>query len=144
MDLLSYTESCGLQPVLIDVQSMGGELEAMIYTYGELREQRVDTHVGYSVASSAVLLLLAGERRTMSRHGYILLHEVTMYTEGDTHFNYAREIAEGIHIVRDDYIRLVAERTGQSVEVITELVRNHTYLNAKEALALGFVTEIVD
>lgn len=136
------TNQCGdLRPV-ITVQSIGGEVDSMMYAYKELRRWGVDKVVGYSASSAAVLLLLTGDTRTMPRNGYLLIHEIGIETNPYADPATARETAELLEILSTDYAEIVSDRTGLTTERVRELMQARTYLNAEQALALGFVTEI--
>lgn len=146
--LLSQIEDsqvcAGGQRVRLTIQTGGGEIDAGMFAYKMLRKHPggVDTHVEHSVASMGVILLLAGDSRTMSSDAFLLIHEVTQYVEGDYELDKLLEITDGLYIGHQDYVSVVVKRTGLSTEKVEELMAEHTYLTAKEALELGFVTGI--
>lgn len=80
----------------------------------------------------------------MSSGARLLVHEVTFYAEGAIEPDKLREFAEGLEIAHDDYAAIVSERTGLPLDRVEALMINHTYLDAQEALALGFATAITD
>lgn len=134
------------QRVRLTIQSGGGEVDAGMFAYSLLRKRTggVDTHVQYSAASMAIILLLAGETRTMSPDAHLLVHEVTQYIEGDYEPDKLKEFVDGLDISHRDYVAIVVERTGLSKEEVETLMADHTYLTATEALKLGFVTAITN
>ena len=73
------------QRVRLTVQSGGGEVDAGMFAYKMLRNHPagVDTHVEYSAASMGLILLLAGDSRTMSADAFLLIHQVSQYVEGE-------------------------------------------------------------
>jgi ATP-dependent Clp protease protease subunit len=132
------------QRVRLTVQSGGGEVDAGMFAYKMLRKHPagVDTHVEYSAASMGLILLLAGDGRTMSADAYLLIHQVSQYVEGEYELDKLKEFTEGHEISHRDYVAVVAERTGLPTEEVEKLMAEHTYLSAEQALEMGFVTGI--
>jgi len=130
--------------ILLTVQSDGGAVDPMLFAYKELRAQgNINTIVQHNAASSAILMFLAGNKRTMSADATLLIHEIKQYidaaglTEDDI-----REMYEGIQRINRDYATILAARTGLSLEDVKKLMRSRTTITAPEAVALGFATDI--
>lgn len=134
------------QRVRLTIQTGGGEIDAGMFAYKMLRKHPggVDTHVEHSVASMGVILMLAGDRRTMSQDSFLLIHQVTQYVEGNYELDKLLEVTDGLYIGHQDYVEIVTERTGLSTKEVEELMAEHTYLSATQALELGFVTGITN
>ncbi len=134
------------QRVRLTIQTGGGEIDAGMFAYKMLRKHLggVDTHVEHSVASMGVILLLAGDSRTMSSDAFLLIHQVTQYVSGDYELDKLLEMTDGLYIGHQDYVSVVVERTGLSTQEVEKLMAEHTYLTATQALELGFVTGISD
>ena len=129
--------------VHLTLQTGGGDVDAGMFAYKMLRKRGIDTHVEYSAASMGLILLLAGDERTMASDASLLIHQITRYVGGEPEKDKLREYVEGIDILHEDYVAVVVERTGLTKEKVESLMADHMYLNANEALEFGFVTSII-
>jgi ATP-dependent protease ClpP protease subunit len=146
LDEINRPDICSDSKQLLKVyiQSGGGSVEPMIFTYMQLRKRgNVETRIDYNSASAAVLLFLAGDVRVMKAGSYLLVHRVSQYLElsvdEKTDFDEAKE---GFRRSYEDYAKILAERTKLSVKDAEDMMHKRTYLTAEEALQLGFATKI--
>lgn len=92
------------------------------------------------VASSATMILLAGNNPEMSANSFFMMHTVSGGTYGnvDQVENYARTMRTFNNKVRDIY----AQKSGLRKEEVTKLMDAETWLTAQDAKEKGFVAKV--
>ncbi len=129
--------------ITVYVNSPGGSADSGFAIYDLLRFTScpVRTIANGMVASSAVLVYLAGEERLSLPSARFLLHQPSTYARGqasDIDIT-AREIVK----LRTRYNKIVEEHTGKPLEQIEKDADRDFWLNAEEADAYGLVQRIV-
>jgi ATP-dependent protease ClpP protease subunit len=157
----------GVEHVVLDVCSPGGEVASAMSVYQALRSspfELVTRNMG-EVASMGNLLFLAGERRLAVPEATFLLHPITLCTRSGMRFNIhdlgrkrmELECAHGspsLMIALDKGIATIAreerevqmifeERTNLAGPEIRALVQGHTSVSAAYACAVGIVHEVI-
>lgn len=134
-------------PFTIEIGSPGGEVLpglALIDYIRNLRRQGYTINtVGFGeIASMAGVLLQAGDKRTISENSYLLLHEPAMMSQGKV--TKLRDEQEFIERLESRIAGLLSERsTYRPSEIIQRWNRKDWWLDSEEALAAGFVDEIL-
>ena len=102
----------------------------------------VDTYNMGLVASSAVVLYLAGERRYAEQHSMFGFHPSSLTPEGS--FTPTDLADARARLLLDDETeeRIIIERTGMSKAAVRRIVQRSSALNADEALERGVVHEV--
>lgn len=127
------------------INSPGGSITAGMAIYDTMQYIRCDVSticIGMAASMGAFLLAAGakGKRRALP-NGEILIHQPLGGARGQ-----ATEVAihaEQLIKTREKMNRILAERTGQSVEQIAlDTERNH-YMTAEEALKYGLIDEII-
>lgn len=145
LDFLSYQLQCAQgQDLEVIISSGGGSAFDAVAMYNCIKSfpGTVTTDNISLAGSAAATIFAAGKVRRMSKYALLMIHPAQVGSFGD-----AIELAADavmIQKITDNVISIWVDVTGQSVEKITELVNATTWLNADEALALGFATEIYD
>ena len=129
-------------PIKIIIDSGGGCSITSFAIYRELIEHpgRITTEV-LNGGSAAVLVGLAGQRRTIRADGCIFIHRTWGSVIGTaTAMAEAAERMEGWDAA---IAAIYQERTGLSLERVYQLLDGETRLSPAEALKLGFVDKII-
>lgn len=131
-------------PIHLHVNSHGGSLMDGLYVYDVLRgTSNVHTHVEGMVASAATLLTVAGSHRTISPHSVMLVHQPSMWTQGE----YKYELMRDEHANMEECVKMLVEiyneTTTSSVAELARLIGNEQFMRADECLHRGFVDEIL-
>lgn len=125
------------EDVEITINSYGGSLSAGNEIYTGLMEFTGKLTVKVIMAGSAAsLIAMAGTEVQMSPVGQIMIHNVSMYADGDY-----REMDKASEILRKSNVSLSNAyqlKTGKSREEILSLMDDETWLTAEEAIELGF------
>ena len=133
------------------LNSPGGDAFAGAAIYDMLREYsssgRGKTVAMVSTAASAAsLIAMACDEIRISVVGTMMIHEPWSLTAGPAREHVAA--AKVLESIRDAQIDAYAQRTGHTREEILELMQgpdgNGTYMNAKQAMELGFADSIID
>lgn len=127
-----------------NIHCAGGEVEEGLAIYDWLRTsgKNIYMNIEGGCHSMAVTLLLAApaENRSCNPNAVALIHEVQGYAAGSATAVSAE--AHNMQVLQDRILDIYAERTGgdrSSLEAIMKEGKEH---NAKELLALGFVSKI--
>lgn len=140
--------SWGDAPQHLDVRihSPGGEVFSGFAIYTQLQGQRrkgwrVHTHIDGLAASMASVIAMAGEVVHMAENARLLIHNPWTVAEGDSES--LRRNADELDRIQQQLLHIYAERSGQAVDALAQLMQEERYLNAKEAQALGLVQRVV-
>ncbi len=128
------------------INSPGGEVSSglMIYDTMQYIRPAVQTIVMGMAASMGAFLLLAGEpgKRFALPNAEIMMHQPSGGAQGQ-----ASDIlitAEHIKRTRERLNRIIAERTGQPLEMVERDTDRDYWMSAEEALTYGVVDKIME
>ena len=94
------------------------------------------------VASAGAMLALAFPIRRMTSRATLMFHQISWGT-GWNESNQLIASVDWLKATQERDIKLVAERTKQSYDLIHQFIIDSVYFNAKDALKYGFITDIV-
>ncbi len=140
---LAQAEASGERRVSVRINSGGGNWQEGQSMYDLLKASalKVDTYCVGLVASAATLPFMAGNKRLIAAHGKLMIHNCASQVAGGV-----VELQNGItqqQAINDSMAQLYASATGQTVEKCAKLMAATTYLDAPQAVALGFATGIM-
>jgi ATP-dependent Clp endopeptidase proteolytic subunit ClpP len=126
----------------VELNSEGGVITEGIAMYSALRRHpgNVTIRVTGLAASMGSIVLQAGDKRIISPGAYVMIHLPSTGAEGES--SDLRGAADLLDKMRDDMLDIYEARTKQPREKLSKMMAEETWLNAEEALALGFVDEI--
>jgi ATP-dependent Clp endopeptidase proteolytic subunit ClpP len=136
------------QPIKLIFNSPGGSVFDGLALFDYLLELRADGHqittVGMGMAASmGGILLQAGTHRVLAPNAYMLIHEISSLAWGG-----ASELEDEVAFVKrlqDRILDILAERSTMTRQQIArKWKRKDWWLDAPEALRLGFVDEVRD
>jgi ATP-dependent protease ClpP protease subunit len=137
-------QQIGPKPVLVRVNSRGGDMFESLGGMSALLQHPASVHVEITAlaASGASLLAMAGEQIAIVPSGTVMVHNAQGVVMGDHRMmTEAAKIFEGFSAtVRSVY----ADRTGLDEKAVTELMNEGAWMNADQAKKLGFVDVITD
>lgn len=132
-------------PSEIDVRisSRGGSVIEGVAIYAALARHpaNIFMHIDGIAASIASLIMLAGNHISISNVSQIMVHQAATIAAGnaDDFSSVVEQLNKVDAIIVAEYVR----KTGKTTEEIQHLLKNETFMNADEALDLGFVDEVV-
>ena len=137
-------ELCGADggessPVTLWIDSPGGDVFAAAEIYSALKEYKgtVTVKIGSIAASAASVIAMSGDRVYISPVGEIMIHNPSTIALGDS--AEMRRAAEMLDAVKASIINAYELKTGLPRAKISRLMDSVKFMDANEALDLGFV-----
>lgn len=133
--------------VTIYINSPGGEVISglAVYDYIGMMKSPVRTVCTGTAASMGAILFLAGTKREMLPHTRLMIHDPS-YSHNDIGGRKPHEIQhelDKLNETREALAKIIAEKTGKSLEEIYEVTASDTYYSAQEAIEFGLATGIM-
>ena len=129
--------------VTVWINSPGGNVfcGAEIYTMLCDHKGSITVKIDAIAASAASVIAMAGDRVLMSPVGMILIHDPMTIAMGN-----AADMEKAISTlneVKESIINAYCRKTGLSRNKVSKLMSDETWMNARKAVELGFVDEIL-
>ncbi len=130
--------------VVVAVNSPGGDVFDAFAIYNALKRYagRVTTRVDGVAASSASLVVMAGDTIVMPANAMMMIHNPWTIAAGDA--SALRSTADAMEKMEASFVAAYAGRSGLSDEEVGNMADAETWLTAAEAKALGLCDEIED
>ncbi len=131
-------------PITIWINSPGGDCIAASQIYSMLMDYKNDVTVKVDgiAASAASVIAMAGTKVLLAPTALLMIHNPSMTASGDH-----RDMAKAIELldeVKESIINAYEIKTRQSRAVLSHLMDNETWMNAKKAIELGFADGILE
>jgi len=125
------------------ITSYGGYLYQVFSTIDFIKNLKVPVHTICTgiVASAGTLLSLAGSRRSITKNGYMLIHELRGGTWGK--FTSLTENLQNQQQLMDQIINYYVENTKITKEELEEQLKKDITWNADTCLVKGLVNDII-
>ncbi|MCD8196096.1 MAG: Clp protease ClpP [Lachnospiraceae bacterium] len=129
--------------ITVWINSPGGSVFAAAEIYTMLRDYKgkVTVKIDAIAASAASVVAMAGNTVLMSPVAMLMLHDPATVAMGNTRD--MQKAIETLDAVKESIINAYNAKSGLSRNKISTLMSNETWLDAKEALKLGFCDEIL-
>ncbi|MCA0872214.1 ATP-dependent Clp protease proteolytic subunit [Seohaeicola saemankumensis] len=129
-------------PVDLRLNSPGGSVFDAVAIYNALKRHVGDITVWIDgiAASAASYIAMAGDQIVMPENAFLMIHDpsgLVMGTAEDM-----RAMAEALDKVKGSLVTGYVAKSGRPEEEIAELMAAETWLDAQEALDLGFINRI--
>ena len=131
--------------IFLYINSPGGSVSAGLAIYDTMQYLRCECAticVGLAASMGAFLLAAGakGKRKTLP-NAEIMIHQPSGGAQGQA--TDIRIHAEQIIRIRDQLNHILAERTGQPIEIIERDTERDNFMDAEQAKAYGIVDEII-
>lgn len=155
IDETSYKEFVeeldGLETILegdeihIELMSHGGDAMVALAFYDRIRSLRgkVTIYATGMVASAAVIILAAGDKRLMSKSAWVMVHDDTTLVTTDDRVSQAEVKLKTSRRLENQWCKILADRTKTSSVTWQYMHENETHLDATECLKLGLIDRII-
>jgi ATP-dependent protease ClpP protease subunit len=145
-ELTNYAENA-VDTLEIVIHSPGGSVLDGYTLFHEINALRargvvVTATINSLAASMASVIAMACDSIRMVPQGRMMIHEVKQGIYGDT-----AALTAGAKLCDDmsaEIADIYASKTGQTSSSMREMMKKETWMNAKEALAAGFIDEVFD
>lgn len=137
-------EALDVDTMAVRINSPGGSVFDGIAIYNALvrHQATITTYVEGQAASIASFLLFAGEHRVCSPSGMVMIHKPWTCACGNE--DDLIQCAGVLGKIGEVMVRAYARRAGIDADAIRTAMKETTWYDADEALAVGFVDEIGD
>ena len=135
--------NAGEGDITVWINSPGGDVFAAAQIYNMLKEYpgNVEVRIDGMAASAASVVAMAGDKVSMSPVAMMMIHNPMTVAMGDHKaFQQAMDMLEE---VKESIINAYELKTGQSRTVISHMMDDETWFNAKKAVELGFADDIL-
>lgn len=142
-DVSRVLEQLNGEEVVVEINSGGGDVFAgsEIYTTLKRYSGRVKVEIVGIAASAASVIAMAGDHVAISPTAQIMIHNVSSYQSGD--YRAMEHEAEVLKNYNKSIANAYMLKTGMKQDDLLELMNKETWLNAKQAIDLGFADEIM-
>lgn len=144
-DVIDQIKAAGNNVSVIElhINSEGGDVfeSLAMYNYLKSHKARVKVFIDGLAASGASIVACAG-KIFMPKNAMLMIHNPIGNVFGESED--MRDEAEVLDKIRDSMANIYASKTGLELGKCIELMNNETWINADEALALGFCDEIIE
>lgn len=135
-----------LESVEVEINSPGGSVFEGNRIYNALRSMsargvEITTTVNGLAASMGSVILMAGDKRNMTKGSRVMIHEASTVAWGDARA--LRKNAELLEGISSEIAGIYAERTGGDPKSIRQLMLAETWMTAEDAKANGFIHSII-
>jgi ATP-dependent protease ClpP protease subunit len=130
----------------IEINSPGGSVLDGYTLYNAIKDMRDrGVHVTARIqlaASMASVIAMAADHIVMLEGARMMIHEASTVTAGDADKHMQQ--AELLESISDEIAGIYASRTGKDRDEVRDLMKKETWMDGKQAVALGFANETFD
>ena len=132
----------GSDPIAVKIHSEGGSVFEGFAIYDALAayEGPKSLSIESSAFSIASFIAMAFDDVAISPNGFVMIHNPAAMIDGDDEEMAAS--AELLASLKSQMIAAYSRRSGKSEDEIRGLMKRETYLNAEQAVAMGFAQRI--
>ena len=130
-------------PIKLHMQSLGGELMPSFYICDLIKNIETPVHIyvdGY-VASAAASIAVCGDKRFMTRHSSILIHQLKSSSTGK--FNEMKEEMSNLNLFMNNLREIFLENTKLTEKELETLLFSDIWLPSEKCIEYGIVDEII-
>ena len=130
-------------PIKLHMQSLGGELMPSFYVCDLIQSIDTPIHIyidGY-VASAASLISVCGDKRYITPHSTMLIHQLKSSSTGK--FNEMKDELNNLNFFMNNLKDIYLDHSRMKENELDELLKTDLWLPAKKCLSLGLVDEII-
>jgi ATP-dependent protease ClpP protease subunit len=132
-----------MKTVRVHINSPGGSVFDSIAIYNMLKAfpGTVEVYVDGIAASGASMIVMAGDKVIMPANTFLMIHNPITMIEGNAEG--LRSAAETLDKLADSMVSIYADKSGLDDDEILAIMDAETWLQAEEALAMGFADEVI-
>lgn len=133
----------GDKPVVVEINSPGGDYFEGLAIYNVLREhtQDVTVKVVGIAASAASVIAMAGDTIMVPRAGFLMIHNVWVVAIGNK--DDLRAVADGLEPFDAVAAEIYAARSGMNIKEIVKMLDAETWIGGDDAVAMGMADALL-
>lgn len=126
------------EDIIVNIGSNGGEVTAgsEIYTMLRQAKNKVEVHVTSLAASAASFIAMAGDKILMSPTAQMMIHRASTGAEGNR--DAMSQAGQMLDSTDQMLVDVYKAKTGLSKPTLYQMLKDETWLNATDAIKLGF------
>lgn len=126
------------EDIIVNIGSNGGEVTAgsEIYTMLRQAKNKVEVHVTSLAASAASFIAMAGDKILMSPTAQMMIHRASTGAEGNR--DAMSQASQMLDSTDQMLVDVYKAKTGLSKPTLYQMLKDETWLNATDAIKLGF------
>jgi ATP-dependent Clp endopeptidase proteolytic subunit ClpP len=130
-------------PIHLHINSGGGSIISGIASMDTILSCKVPvyTYVDGFAASAATFLTIVGNKRFISRHSYMLIHQLTSNFWGK--YSEFQDAKQNLDLMMDTVKNVYKKYTKVRVRKLNEILKHDLMWNAETCLKYGLVDEII-
>lgn len=130
--------------ILVRIKSPGGDVFDSVAIYNALKEHKakVTTRIEALAASAASFIAIAGKEVQAYSNAMMMIHEPYVLTAGNQYD--LREVADILEKISGSMIDIYAANATPGKREIAQMMKDETWLTAKEAKEKGFIDTILE
>ncbi|MCT1577541.1 Clp protease ClpP [Oceanobacillus kimchii] len=143
-NVLQQIENADVEEINVHINSGGGSAFDGIAIGNILKNHKakVIIHIDGWAASAASIIAMAGDEIIMPSNTMLMIHQASTFEYGNA--SVFEKAAKDLRKVDKAVTASYRKRFVGSDEELTELLNDETWLNADEAVALGFADKVAD
>lgn len=144
--LMNLEAEPATSPVGVSISSPGGSLTAVMAICDIVKSMKrpVVTIALGEALSGAALILSSGDKRYISEHTMVMLHQPNIIFESwSSSFDELRHFSKALTKIENQIYFLLAQNTGKSKEEIENTLQKETWFTSAEAVEFGLADEIL-
>jgi ATP-dependent protease ClpP protease subunit len=130
-------------PINLHIQSGGGMLMPTFYVCDVIKGLDTPVHVyidGF-VASAASLIAVCGSKRYMTKHSFMLIHQ--LQSESSGRLNEMKDEISNLDFFNNNAKSIYYENSNISEPTLEKLLSNELWIDAQQCLQLGLIDKII-
>jgi len=142
-DLYNYGKG---GPITVRINSYGGDVVAasLIHTMIDDYPGRVTVQIDGVAASAATVVAVAGDVVRIQETGYFMIHDPAFaFFLEIIGLEEMERLADALQAVKEGIVNAYETKTGLSRARLAKLMTDETWMDARKAVDLGFVDEIL-
>lgn len=133
-------------PITIRMNSYGGDVIAASLMHTIIRDYpgRVTVQIDGVAASAATVVAVAGDTVKMVETAYFMVHDPSViFFLAQLNIEELTRLAKSLQAVKEGIINAYETKTDLSRPRLSKLMTDETWMDAQEAVDLGFVDEVI-
>lgn len=130
-------------PVVVNINSPGGDLFEGLAIYNILREHKAEVTVNVVgiAASAASVVAMAGDTVKVARAGFLMIHNAWVLAMGNR--NELRKTADFLEPFDQAMASIYSARSGLDKAEVSAMLDNETWLDGESAIAKGMADSLL-
>jgi ATP-dependent Clp protease protease subunit len=137
-------EDCqDIVPIYLHINSSGGDYFSGMALVDSIRKSKVPVYtIGEgAVASMGSIIFIAGKKRFINKHSYILIHEIRSFVSGT--FSNITDDFENCKTFMKDIINFYKKNTNIKKKSLKKMLKKDIWFSSKKSLKYGIADKII-